>query len=354
MPIYIGKAILDLTKHLMYDFFVNVIMKDYPNAKLLYMDTDSFIIEIPDTVGGLSNFVLGDKEYFGLSECGDKGLPLYHHLQQKKKEFRTKDGYDKLSIKEFNKLFIDKDARSDLTNEEYEWYLTEILWKEEFDEYINYGVPGKFKSETKWFSLEEFGALRPKQYSYITENDKHSMRAKGLTKDSVKRYLTHQRYADQILKDEKVLSCKMSSINSKNFKMYTQYIYKRALVNYENKRYWLDSIYSLPYGHPWIQKIETDRMKIEDVVAILQGEDKYTYELNAYKLQEEAKQKNEKLNNIFCMTNLNKDDLDTLAKKFEVCANPNVINSVLSNVNALAMLKDIITGEESIEEEFDF
>ena len=47
MPIYIGKAILDLTKYLMYDFFYNVVIKYYPKAKLLYMDTDSFIIEFP-------------------------------------------------------------------------------------------------------------------------------------------------------------------------------------------------------------------------------------------------------------------------------------------------------------------
>ena len=57
MPIYIGKAILDLTKYLMYDFFYNVVIKNYPNAKLLYMDTDSFIIEILDTVEGLSKFI---------------------------------------------------------------------------------------------------------------------------------------------------------------------------------------------------------------------------------------------------------------------------------------------------------
>ena len=64
--------------------------------------------------------------------------------------------------------------------------------------------------------------------------------------------------------------------------MYTQYIYKRALVNYENKRYWLDSIYSLPYGHPWIAKIEAGTMRIEDAVDHLRDTDNYTYTLNAY------------------------------------------------------------------------
>ena len=74
----------------------------------------------------------------------------------------------------------------------------------------------------------------------------------------------------------------MSNIQSKNFNTYTEYIDKRALVNYENKRYWLDSIYSLPYGHPQITKIEAGTMRIEDAVDHLKGTDNYTYKLNAY------------------------------------------------------------------------
>jgi len=41
------------------------------------------------------------------------------------------------------------------------------LSKEEYDGYINYGTPGKFKNGTNWNSIEEYVALRPKQYSYI-------------------------------------------------------------------------------------------------------------------------------------------------------------------------------------------
>ena len=127
MPIFIGKAILDLTKHLMYDFFYNTVMKSYSDAKLLYMDTDSFIIEIPDSPKGLNDFVLKNKDQFDLSECENKGLPLYHHLQEKKSQLSTED----------------------------------------YEKYINFGEPGKFKNETKWYSIEEFVALRPKQYSYV-------------------------------------------------------------------------------------------------------------------------------------------------------------------------------------------
>ena len=63
------------------------------------------------------------------------------------------------------------------------------------------------------------------------------MRAEDLNGEPVKKYLTHQMYVDQVLKDEKVVSCRVQNIQSKNFRIYTQYIYKKALMNYENKRY---------------------------------------------------------------------------------------------------------------------
>ena len=80
IPIYIGKAILDPTKYLMCDFFCNVAVKNYPNAKLLHMNSGSFIIEIPDTVEGLSKFLLNNKEHEDLFECENKKLPLHKHL----------------------------------------------------------------------------------------------------------------------------------------------------------------------------------------------------------------------------------------------------------------------------------
>ena len=68
----------------MYDFFYNVVIKYYPNAKLLYMDTDSFIIEFPDTLEGFSKFIIKNREHFDLSGCDNTDIPLYHHLQEMK------------------------------------------------------------------------------------------------------------------------------------------------------------------------------------------------------------------------------------------------------------------------------
>ena len=46
-PRYVGMCILDISKTIMYKFHYDFIMKQYPNAKLLFTDTDSFCYDIP-------------------------------------------------------------------------------------------------------------------------------------------------------------------------------------------------------------------------------------------------------------------------------------------------------------------
>ena len=46
--IYIGCAVLELTKLAMYELFYDFLQKKSENIELLYMDTDSSIIEITD------------------------------------------------------------------------------------------------------------------------------------------------------------------------------------------------------------------------------------------------------------------------------------------------------------------
>ena len=46
-PIYLGQAILDISKTLMYEFWYDYIKPKYEEkARLCYMDTDSFVIHI--------------------------------------------------------------------------------------------------------------------------------------------------------------------------------------------------------------------------------------------------------------------------------------------------------------------
>ena len=46
-PVYLGLPILDLSKTVMYEFWYDYLKRKYgDNAKLCYMDTDSFIVHV--------------------------------------------------------------------------------------------------------------------------------------------------------------------------------------------------------------------------------------------------------------------------------------------------------------------
>ena len=47
-PIYVGCTVLELSKLSMYKFYYDFLKKRCKNVKLLYTNTDSFIIEITD------------------------------------------------------------------------------------------------------------------------------------------------------------------------------------------------------------------------------------------------------------------------------------------------------------------
>ena len=64
-PIHVGNAVLELGKLSMYEFYYNFLKQKHENVKLLYMDTDSFIIEV---IGeNFDDIMLENKEYFYLS-----------------------------------------------------------------------------------------------------------------------------------------------------------------------------------------------------------------------------------------------------------------------------------------------
>ena len=47
-PFFIGFAILDMSKHIIYDFYYNVLKTTFDKVELLWQDTDSLIVQLSD------------------------------------------------------------------------------------------------------------------------------------------------------------------------------------------------------------------------------------------------------------------------------------------------------------------
>ena len=71
-PVYLGQAILDISKTLMHEFWFDYIKPKYGDkAKLCYMDTDSFFMHIK--TGDFDKDITGDVErWFNKSNYDEK------------------------------------------------------------------------------------------------------------------------------------------------------------------------------------------------------------------------------------------------------------------------------------------
>jgi hypothetical protein len=135
-PCYVGMCILDLSKTLMYDFHYNTIKKEYRDkARLLFTDTDSLMYEIKT-----------DDVYEDFKRIGEE-----------------EDCWDNSDYPKDNPYYSDHNKK----------------------------VIGKFKDEAAGVPIVEFVGLRSKMYSYVKENGKGGMTAKGVKKYVIKNKLTH-------------------------------------------------------------------------------------------------------------------------------------------------------------------
>ena len=177
-PAYIRMCILDLSKILMYDFHYNYIKKEYGSrAKLLFTDTDSLTYEI---------------------ETEDVCKDLW-----KKKELFDNSDYPKGSPYEFQE---------------------------------NKKVIGKFKDESWGKIISEFVGLRSKMYSYIMEDGKGGMTAKGIKKNVIKKNIMHEDYKNTLLNEEQMRH-KMRTIRSVKHKLQSFEINKISRSCFDDKRY---------------------------------------------------------------------------------------------------------------------
>ena len=179
-PVYVGQAILDLSKTLMFDFNYNYIKKKYKNrAELMFTDTDSL---------------------------------LYH--------IHTDDFYKDISydIKE-------KFDTSDYPPNHESGIQTGV----------NKKVIGMFKDEVAGRQITHFVGLRPKLYSFKVEDGSLTKKCKGVKKNVVKNKIEFEDYVECLFSGERQMR-NMKIIRSENHDIYSKEVNKVALSNEDDKR----------------------------------------------------------------------------------------------------------------------
>ena len=179
-PIYVGQAILDLSKTLMFDFHYNFIRKKYGNkAELLFTDTDSLMYLI-----------------------------------------QTEDFYQDIK-KDINKKFD--------TSDYPENHLSGIKTG------VNKKVIGKFKDEVGGNQITHFVGLRPKLYTFKVEEKGEIRKAKGVKKNVIKKSLSFEDYKKCLFTENKLMK-EMNIIRSEKHDIYSMTVNKVALSANDDKR----------------------------------------------------------------------------------------------------------------------
>ena len=161
--IYLGLSILDISKILMYEFWYDYMKPKYGNdVKLCYMDMDSFIMNI-----------------------------------------KTNDFYEDITN--------DVENRFDTSN--YEVNRPLPMGK-------NKKIIGLMKDELSGKIITEFVTLRPKTYSYLTDNGKEDKKTKGTKKCIIKKMIKFNDYKKCLLNDEVIFKSQQRFIRKKTRCLY--------------------------------------------------------------------------------------------------------------------------------------
>ena len=113
----------------------------------------------------------------------------------------------------------------------------------------NKKVIGLMKDKLDGKILTEFVTLRPKTYSFLTDDAKEDKKAKGTKKCVIKKMMKYNDYKKCLLNDEVMLKSQERFIIKKH-DVYTENIHKIALSNNDDKRIVSSNkISSYPYGY---------------------------------------------------------------------------------------------------------
>ena len=144
------------------------------------------------------------------------------------------------------------------TNDFYEYIANDVENRFDTSNYeVNRPLPmgkiekiiGLMKDELGGKIITEFVTLRPKTYSYLTDDGKEDKKAKGTKKCIIKKMIKFNDYKKCLLNDEVIFTSQQRFI-SKKHDVYTENINKIALSNEDDKRIVSsDKITSYPYGY---------------------------------------------------------------------------------------------------------
>ena len=96
--------------------------------------------------------------------------------------------------------------------------------------------------------------------SFILLDDGSSKRtAKGVKRSYLKKHIDHANYV-KCLTEEETTMANFLTIQSVNHHLMTVEINKKALSAFDDKKYLLDNISSLPYGHKQIKTLRDSAM----------------------------------------------------------------------------------------------
>ena len=178
-PIYLGQAILDLSKTLMYEFWYDYIKSMYGDkAKLCYTDTDSLVIHI-------------------------KTDDIYKDISNDVERLFDTSNYDK---KDNRHLPIGKNKK----------------------------VIGLFKDGVGGKIMTEFSALRAKTYAFKLDDDTEHKKAKDTKKCAIKRELMFENYKNFLFNDQVIIRSQQR-FRSYNHKVYTEEVNKIALSSNDDE-----------------------------------------------------------------------------------------------------------------------
>lgn len=188
-PIYIGQAVLDISKTIMYNFHYNYIKRKFGDrVQLCFTDTDSFLYDI-------------------------KSVDVYEEIAI------DKDLFDFSNYPNTHKLF-------DLKNKK---------------------MLGKFKDECGGNVIQEFVGLRSKLYSYRVK-DVDICKAKGIMRNTISKEITLNHYKNCLFRNS-VVRCEMDAIRSSKHQLQIERINKIAISAMDDKGYLCNDIETHAFGH---------------------------------------------------------------------------------------------------------